>query len=127
MLVDGDVELSTFASLHAQDVPEDCSLLIIAGPSTKFGREELERLNTYLARGGRVLALFPYLDVKRPQTGLEGLLANWNIEVGQNVVQDRANSKANGDPVVVATKFGLHPITRALLRSSSISTGTPSG
>ena len=35
-----------------------------------------------------------------------------------NFVQDRANQKADGDPVIVARNFGQHPITRALLRSS---------
>jgi hypothetical protein len=112
-------KLSMVDSLQYKDVPEDCSLLIIPGPLTKFSRQELERIDAYLRGGGRLLVLFrPCLDPKNASTGLETLLANWNVDVGMNIVQDQANQKADGDPVVVARNFGSHAITRALLRSS---------
>lgn len=115
MLADNDVEWSVFSSLHSQELPEDCSLLIIAGPGEKFLTEELERLQKYLSKGGRLLAFFPFVD--RKVTGLENLLAAWNVDVGRNAVQDRARSKSN-DSQVIAQQFGSHPVTRSLLRSS---------
>ncbi len=118
MMAEGDVEVDIFESLASRDVPADCSLLVIAGPATRFGREELERLDRYLAQGGRMFLLFSSFDYKRPLTGLEGLMAAWNVDVGANMVRDAGQGKANGDFVVVASQFGPHPVTRALLRSS---------
>lgn len=118
LLEESGAKLAMVDSLQYSDVKEDCSLLIIPGPLTKFSRQELERIDAYLRGGGRLLALFRPFYPKMGATGLEGLLANWNVDVGMNVVQDMANQKADGDPVVVARNFGAHPITRALLRSS---------
>ena len=105
--------------LHYKDVPEDCSLLIIPGPVNKFSKVELDRIDAYLRQGGRLFVTFRECLTPKPvATGLETLLANWNVDVGMNVVQDRANEKSNGDAEVIARNFGQHAITRTLLRSS---------
>jgi len=120
LLTDAGVELAMVDSLQYRDVPEDCSLLIIPGPQKHFGNEELERIDAYLKQGGRMMVTFNILNVKpKPMlTGLESLLANWNVDVGMNVVQDRTNEKSTENNIVVARNFGPHPITRPLLRSS---------
>jgi len=41
------------------EVPADCNLLILAGPRSPVTQTEVERLNRYLNRGGRVLFLPP--------------------------------------------------------------------
>jgi len=38
-------------------VPEDCNLLIIAGPRTEFSEAELQKIAQYLAQGGRLFLL----------------------------------------------------------------------
>jgi ABC-2 type transport system permease protein len=111
-------EVAEFDSLHGRDVPEDCSLLIIAGPNSRFTKEELERLDRYLIKGGRLFVAFPLLEPRRPTTGLEELLARWNVDVGLNVVSDKVNSEVNTQQAeVVVNKFGAHPITKPLLQS----------
>lgn len=118
MLQQADVELAMLDSARRGEVPEDCSLLIIAGASTRFTKEELDRLDHYLGRGGRMLILFSMSDPKRQDTGLEALMANWNVDVGKTVVRDNPKATANGDYNVVASSFGAHVITRAMMRSS---------
>src|SRR5206468_9790648 len=68
------------------DVPANCQLLIVAGPSDSLLPSELDKIQNYLTQGGRLLALLPSLTRK---TGLEKLLAYWGVEVGENVVFDR--------------------------------------
>src|ERR1039458_7483972 len=51
-------------------VPIDCNLLVIAGPRTELSETELQKINQYLAQGGRLFVLFNYFSIKRP-TGLE--------------------------------------------------------
>jgi hypothetical protein len=118
LLSDGGAEIDLLNTLQDRDVPEDCSLLVIPGPEKRFGQEELERLDKYLRQGGRLLVTFNHVARPRAPTGLETLLANWNVDVGMNVVQDRANEKSSEGSVVVARDFGQHPIVRPLLRSS---------
>jgi hypothetical protein len=119
LLSEAGVELAMVDSLQFRDMPEDCSLLIIPGPQKRFGNEELARIDAYLKRGGRLMVTFyPCLTTKPPITGLEALLANWNVDVGLNVVQDRVNEKSSESNVLLARNFGQHPITRPLLRST---------
>jgi hypothetical protein len=68
-------------------VPMDCNLLIIAGPRTELSETELQKIDQYLAQGGRLFALFNYFSIKRP-TGLEPILQRWGVNVGSDWVQD---------------------------------------
>ena len=113
-------------SLSERAVPADCRLLIIPGPRNKLDALSLSRLRDHLTDGGRQLILF------RPQTraGLEPLLADWGVLVGNDEVNDPGNSY--GDGSVKFTKYdwdkkrGLHPVMRALaLRQMSVRMGAP--
>jgi hypothetical protein len=119
MLSEANVDLAMFESLHSREVPEDCSLLVVPGPTKRFSPEELERLDRYLTQGGRMLTFLAAFNPKYGLTGLENLLAKWNVEVGQNLVIDQAQSRANADTFsLIANTFGQHAITRPLLRAS---------
>ena len=61
----------------------DCNLLIIAGPRTAFSETELQKIDQYLAQGGRLFVLFNYFSIKHP-TGLEPILARWGVNVGSD-------------------------------------------
>ncbi len=113
-------------SLSERAVPTDCRLLIVPGPRNQLDALSLSRLRDHLADGGRQLILF------RPQTraGLEPLLADWGVLVGNDEVNDPGNSY--GDGSVKFTKYdwdkerGLHPVMRGLaLRQMSIRMGAP--
>ena len=94
------------------DVPEDCSILVIAGPRTPLLRTEVDAVRRYLAGGGAVFVLTDPLY----ETGLEGLLGEWGVEVGDDFVIDTSGigSLFGLDftiPVVTAYD-GDHPIVR---------------
>jgi hypothetical protein len=120
LLSESGVDLAMIDSLQYRDMPDDCSVLIIPGPQKHFGKQELERIDAYLKQGGRLLVTFNHCVTPKPVlTGLEALLANWNVDVGVNVVQDRTNEKSTENNIVVARNFaGQHTITRPLLKSS---------
>ena len=71
-------------------IPMDCNLLIIAGPRTELSETELQKIDQYLAQGGRLFVLFNYFSIKRP-TGLEPILPRWGV----NVVADCGAGPAN--------------------------------
>jgi hypothetical protein len=102
----------------AAEVPADCSLLIIAGPTDPLLPEELAKIDQYLKQGGRLFALFNYYSAAR-DVGLERLLAGWGLIVGHDVVQDRnpQNTLTGQDVILTPGGFGGHPIVRPLYQS----------
>lgn len=96
------------------DIPNDCSLLIIAGPKSALLPEELAKIEQYLSNGGRALILFNIHSMER-STGLERVLADWGVEVGPRVVMDPLSSTAGQD--LVASHFGKHAISAPLINS----------
>lgn len=110
-------------SLLDRDVPEDCNLLIMAGPKRRFEPEELARLESYLNRDGRVLIL---LRNNTHKIGLEQLLARWGIAAGEDIVLHIKDSRAddyqnadNYDFSIITTNYPSpgHPIIKPLLDS----------
>jgi hypothetical protein len=106
-------------SLLTNDVPADCQLLIIAGPRHTLAPDELERIENYLNHGGGrafILLLNPGIgEVKK--SGLEKVLANWGVAVGDGLVTDGAQTKAGQNAVLYVGNFGQHDIVRPLAGS----------
>jgi hypothetical protein len=82
------VRLAPLTLLGETDVPSDCNLLIIAGPRERFSDSQLTKIEHYIAQGGRLLVMLDYFSVSRP-TGLEDVLADYDVIVGGDIVQDR--------------------------------------
>jgi hypothetical protein len=92
---------------HHGVVPEDCDVLVVAGPTKRLADEELRWIEDYLLqRRGRLLFL---LDAK-VETGLEALLARFHIQAGSGYVTGLRMPGWN----LVVTEYGDHPITRSL-------------
>lgn len=98
-----------------KDVPEDASVVIIAGLRSDLLSQETDMLRRYLQKGGH---LFVMLDPPEPQGGpmpnIEGLLKEWSVDAGNNLVIDASGVGQifGGDASVpVAATYGQHPIT----------------
>jgi len=105
---------ATISLLGTNPVPEDCNLLIIAGPTKALAPSELERIQNYLDEGGRMLVMFnPAQSV--PQTGLEGLLVRYDLLVGDGSVVEPEQTEKGMDVVISAYK--THPLVNPLLGS----------
>lgn len=95
-------------------IPKDCDLLVIAGPKIPISTNELEKVQQYLNQGGRLLALLNPLARYR-QTGVEQLLARWNVIVGDSPIidPDRAESRSGSDMVVIW--YAKHPVVNPMI------------
>jgi gliding motility-associatede transport system auxiliary component len=92
-------------------VPTNCNLIIIAGPTTAFSNLELQKIEQYLSQGGR---LFVLLNFRSIHTGLEDLLRQWGVNVGNGVVQDPDNSSTPAEQDVLVRKFSGNPVVNPL-------------
>ncbi len=88
-------------------IPDDCDVLVVAGPRQRLADEEVRWISEYLMqRRGRVMLL---LDAG-VETGLGALLDRWQIYPGAGFVTGR---RIPGWGLVV-NEYGNHPITRPL-------------
>ena len=107
-LRDENLEIELLDLGEAQSVPSPCALMIIAGPARSFSPYEITLVRDYLNRKGRLLLL---LDA-RIQTGLEPLLAEWGVGLGNDVVVDESLTLSGRELHIAA--YPAHPITAPL-------------
>jgi ABC-type uncharacterized transport system involved in gliding motility auxiliary subunit len=92
-------------------IPDDCSLLILAGPEKSLLDHEIKSLTQYMENGGSLLFM---LEPTR-SSELKSLLDQWGIEVGDNIVVDQVVRLFTGPTLGVEPIVGdygvLHPIT----------------
>ena len=121
-------------------VPDDATVVVAAGPQTDLLPGEVDALRGYLDRGGKLLLLLdPPVTADEPAPeGLLGLVREWGIEVGTDVVVDASGvgQLFGADASVpVAASYPFHPITERfnlltaypLARSVSAASGPADG
>jgi ABC-type uncharacterized transport system involved in gliding motility auxiliary subunit len=95
----------------AEKIPDDASVLALAGPERPLTTHETQILDDYLKRGGRLLVL---AGAREGTELLPELLERWGAKLGQDVVIDREVQLFQGPRlgVVPITKtYGTHAIT----------------
>lgn len=98
-------------------IPDDAAIVAVLSPKVPFTPAENEALRRYLRQGRAALFL---LDPGRP-TGLEGLLSEWGIELGQDFVVDLSGlgQLLGADvSVPVVIQYGDHPVTEKIARGT---------
>ena len=96
----------------AEQIPDDASVVVLAGPTRPLTDAAIAALKAYLERGGRLLALIG------PRTSDERLgpfLAGWGVKLGSNIVIDREVRLFAGPRlgvVPLSRSYGTHPITQ---------------
>ncbi len=68
-----------------QEIPEDCAIVLIAGPARPFLEHEIDAIDGFIRRGGGLLALI----APRQAPELAELFTYWGIDIGNDVVVDQ--------------------------------------
>lgn len=96
-------------------VPDDATIVVIAGPTTDFFAPEIEALNAYAAKGGKILVMLDPLLKGPAQPLLAQFLADWGIQSGSDVVLDASGMGqqllGTDASVPVAAQYPPHAIT----------------
>jgi ABC-type uncharacterized transport system involved in gliding motility auxiliary subunit len=97
-------------------VPDDASVVIVAGPQTDFFPPEIDALKKYLAKSGKLLLMLdpPGKVDSPPLTNLRELAHEWGVDVGDDVVVDVSGMGrliGASEAVPVAASYPPHPIT----------------
>lgn len=96
-------------------VPDDASVLVVAGAQRSLLDHETQAIDHYLKRQGHAL----FLLSPRVTPELSSYLASWGVEVGNDVIVDEQLQLLRGRTFTltpVVTSYGQHPITAELGR-----------
>ncbi len=120
------LQLSPVAGLKSKNpdqvidnkVPDDAAMVIIAGPTRRFEKHAVEALRNYMEpidpkkkKGKLIIFADPVADSegKIQPTGLEELLANFNVELGKNRVLELTQS----NPEIIRAVVNQNPSVRS--------------
>jgi gliding motility-associatede transport system auxiliary component len=121
-------------------VPDDASVVIVAGPRVDFLAPEVDALKKYLDKSGKLLLEIDPPDKAdgAPLTNLIGLAHDWGVQVGNNIVVDASGMGrliGTDASVPLAANYPSHPITQRfnlltafpLAREASVVSGGVNG
>lgn len=109
-----NVEVRKLVLGEVQEIPQDCDVLIIAGPSARYSRQEIDLIRAHLDERGNMLFMLQSMR----DVGLTDLLREWGVVLGNDVVIDRSRTLTGRELFI--TEYEPHPITEKLAGSSSI-------
>ncbi|MFC1726247.1 GldG family protein [candidate division KSB1 bacterium] len=110
-LVEENYDIKKIFPARENNIPEDCAVLIINGPKSELFKSELDSIDSYLNRGGKVLFL---IDPK-PAPGMAEFFDKWGIEVGDDIVIDMSGIGrlfGAGPEMPLVNNFGTHAIVK---------------
>jgi len=96
-----------FAGEGSELSPETCKLLVVAGPRRPIAQSELDMIDRYLQRKGRLLALVD----SDTNTGIGTLLRKWKIQLGKDIVVEPGLRDPNQVPIA---SYHRHEITKGM-------------
>ena len=98
---------------QTNSIPENATVLVIAGPTTDLLESEVELLRGYLAKQGKLLVMMDPPDLKqpRPLPRLTTLLRDWGVNVTDSIVVDVSGLTNVATVPVAAPPYPNHVIT----------------
>ncbi|MBU6229716.1 MAG: Gldg family protein [Cyanobacteria bacterium REEB459] len=109
-LKDKGFQVETLDLSTTTEIPEDGTVVIVAGPSAQFFEREVETLIKYGDRGGSLLLMID----PRTSPNLDRLLDGWGISLDRRIVLDTSGAGqlvGLGPAAPLVTDYGDHPIT----------------
>ena len=109
-------EVAPLALAQDAAVPEDATMLVIAGPTSDYMAGEMDLLRAYLGKAGKVMLLLDPPDATGGMNvpNLMALANEWGITVGTDIVLDASGmgrAIGAGPEVPLAMSYPAHPIT----------------
>lgn len=85
--------LTSDLNLLAEDIPEDCSVILLNGPTSDIGADEASKLIEYINNGGNLMVMLAYTDNSQPN--LEKVLNTYGIEKVDGIVMETSGNSYN--------------------------------
>src|SRR5215470_4605401 len=116
--------------LQKAEVPNDCTVLVIAGPTQNYEQPEVDAIKKYVEGGGRALLMLdPPLKLGRSITAendvLTSVLQSWGVTLNKDLILDLnpiGQLAGLGPQVAMVTSYSTQPIVNEM---KGTATGIP--
>lgn len=116
-LVGEGYEVKPLNLAESGEVPEDTTVLVIAGPQRDFDPREVEAVQTYIQEGGRAFVLIdPVLQASQIER-IAGVLAPYGVTFRHDVVVDPERHYFI-DPLSPIPSYEFHAVTQNLIEKN---------
>jgi gliding motility-associatede transport system auxiliary component len=120
-------EAKSIDLLQKAEVPNDCTVLVVGGPSGDYQQPEVDAIKKYVEGGGRALFMLnPPLQMGREEIAandaLTGVLADWGVTLDKDLVLDLnplGQIVGTGPTVALVTSYSAQPIVSDLKGSAT--------
>ena len=103
-------EARTISLFDESSIPEDCAVLVIAGPRRDYIESEMGKIEEYLARGGAAVVM---IDPQTVVSNIGTLLRRFGIKINDDAVVDPFSRVFGGEySIPVVTEYEDHPATK---------------
>ncbi len=113
--------------LQKAEVPGDCTVLVVGGPSGDYQQPEVDAIQKFVEDGGRALLLLdPPLKMGRSEIAdneaLATLLQSWGVTLDKDLILDLnpiGQLAGLGPQVALVTVYNSHPIVNEMKGSAT--------
>jgi len=111
-------DVKPLALARATAIPDDAAVVVIPGPRTDLFPPEVDALDVYLGKGGKVLAMVdPPFPARMQDATIKRFLGRWGVDLGDNLVVELSpigRLFGIGPEVPIIQQYEPHAITRDL-------------
>ncbi|MDD1420619.1 Gldg family protein [Dolichospermum sp. ST_sed1] len=116
-LTDKNFTTSALNLAEQPQVPDDATVIVIAGPQKELLTGEVTALQNYLNRGGNLLLMIdPNTNPK-----IDTILKDWGVRLDNRLAIDTSGQSLQlGPAAILVTEYGQHPITKDFGKNISV-------
>ena len=122
-----DYETKAVDLLTKAEVPNDCTTLVVAGPTRNYEQPEVDAIKKYVEDGGRALFMLdPPLKLGQSEIAdndaLTNLLQSWGVTVKKDLILDPnpfGQLVGVGPEVALVTNYASQPIVNEMKRTAT--------
>jgi ABC-type uncharacterized transport system involved in gliding motility auxiliary subunit len=114
-------ETKAISLLQKADIPEECTVVVIAGPKNDYSQPAVDTIKKYVEGGGRAMFLLdPPIKLGHPtadNVALTKVLQDWGVSLDNDLVLDPnpvGQLAGLGPQVALVTKYEVNPIVDAM-------------
>jgi len=115
-----DYQTKSINLIEKSDVPSDCTVVVVGGPSRDYLQPEADGIKKYVEDGGRAMFLFDSplklkgMDIA-DNDALLAVLQGWGVTLDKDLVLDPLGQMAGvGAQLAVVVKYDSHPIVNEM-------------
>lgn len=112
-----NVQVKDLSLLTVDAVPDDCGMLFLCGPTSDLSANEVQSIETYLNKGGKILITTAY--TKADMTNFQKLLSDYGLELDYGYVfETDSNHYCYNYADLLLPDIGSHAITTPLVNGN---------